>query len=94
MLRQAVGRDRENPFAWTQLATIYERKGDQPRVALAMAERASLIGEPQMALASARAAVAGLPEGSSERLRAQDIQMIAQNELDERKHNRRRLTAQ
>lgn len=94
VLRQAVGRDRENPFAWTQLATIYERKGDQPRVALAMAERASLIGEPQMALASARAAVAGLPEGSSERLRAQDIQMIAQNELDERKPNRRRLSAQ
>ena len=90
VLRQAVARDRQNPFAWTQLATIYERKGDQPHVALAMAERASLIGEPQMALASARAAVAGLPEGSTERLRAQDIQMISQNLLDERKGNRRR----
>ena len=56
-----------------------------------MAERASLIGEWPMALASARAAVAGLPEGTPERLRAQDIQMIAQNEADERKR-RRRLT--
>mgnify|MGYP006138421953 CR=1 FL=1 len=35
VLRTAVARDKENPFAWMQLGTVYERKGDEPRTALA-----------------------------------------------------------
>lgn len=90
VLRQAVARDTQNPFAWTQLATIYERRGDTPRLALAMAERASMLGEPQQALASARVALAGLPQNSSDWLRAQDIQMVSQTAVEEQRRNRRR----
>ncbi|MGK6354501.1 M48 family metalloprotease [Sphingomonas sp. DT-207] len=90
ILRQAVARDKENPFAWMQLGTVYERKGDQPRVALATAERASLIGDARMALVSARSAMAALPQGSSEWVRAQDIMMVSQTAIDEEKRNGRR----
>src|SRR3546814_3643965 len=31
VLRAAVVRDRENPFAWYQLGTIYAANGDMPR---------------------------------------------------------------
>ena len=50
MLRQAVQRDDDNPFAWVQLGTVYERKGDEPRTALATAERANLMGDARTAL--------------------------------------------
>ena len=89
VLRQAVARDRDNPFAWTQLATVYERKGDTARVALATAERAMLVGDAGMALAAARNALPGLPAGSGEALRAQDIQMVAQTRWDEQRRKRR-----
>jgi predicted Zn-dependent protease len=49
VLRTAVARDEENPFAWMQLGTVYERKGDEPRTALATAERASLMGDARTA---------------------------------------------
>lgn len=94
VLRQAVQRDRENPWAWMQLGTVYERKGDTPRTALATAERASLTGDTRTALVSARAALAGLPKGSSDWIRAQDIQMVSQTAWDsERKDRRRREIA-
>lgn len=91
VLKQAVARDRQNPFAWMQLGTVYERRGDQPRLALAMAERAALIGDHGMALASSRAAMAQLPQGSSEWIRAQDIQMTSRTAAEEERRNRRRL---
>src|SRR5690606_21540672 len=47
ILRVAVQRDNSNPFAWYQLGIIYDREGDQPRAALATAERYSLTGQPQ-----------------------------------------------
>jgi predicted Zn-dependent protease len=94
VLRQAVQRDGENPWAWTQLGTVYERKGDTPRTALATAERASLTGDMRTALVSARAAMAGLPKGSSDWIRAQDILMVSQTAWDaERKDRRRREVA-
>lgn len=90
VLRQAVGRDDQNPFAWYQLGTTYERKGDAPRTALAAAEQASLSGNSQRALFSARAALAGLPPGTPDYIRAQDIQMTAQTAVDEDKKGKRR----
>ena len=54
VLRAAVGRDNENPFAWLQLGMIYDREGDRPRAALAMAESRNLEGKPKLALASAK----------------------------------------
>lgn len=85
VLRQAVARDKENPFAWYQLGMLYERKGDTPRAALATAERASMMGDYGRAIPSAQAAMAGLPQGSSDWIRAQDIVMAGQGVMQDRK---------
>ena len=90
VLRLAVQRDNENPWAWTQLGTVYERKGDTPRTALATAERANLTGDTRTALVSSRAAMAGLPKGSSDWIRAQDILMVSQTAWESEKKDRRR----
>lgn len=90
VLKQAVARDNQNPFAWYQLSILYERRGDAARVALAMAEYASLSGDTGMALASARRAMALLPQGSADWIRAQDIQMTSQTAFEEDRRNRRR----
>ncbi|PXA99629.1 peptidase M48 [Nostoc sp. 3335mG] len=92
VLRQALARDRENPYAWFQLGMVFERKGDEPRVALATAERASLTGDPGVAFMSARRAMGGLPTGSPDWVRAQDIMMVSQTALEEAKNGKRRLT--
>src|SRR3546814_8640678 len=44
MLKSAVARDKENPFAWYQLGVVYERMGDTARAALATAERYQMMG--------------------------------------------------
>lgn len=88
VLRDAVSRDNENPFAWFQLGTLYERKGDMPRVALATAERANLMGDNQTALISAQRAMAGLPKQSRDWIRAQDILLVSQNALKDKKDKR------
>jgi predicted Zn-dependent protease len=81
VLKTAVAVDNENPFAWYQLGVIYEREGDRPRAALATAESKNLAGEPKLALASAQLAMAGIPNGTPDFLRAQDIAMVARAEL-------------
>jgi predicted Zn-dependent protease len=94
VLRQAVSRDNQNPYAWYQLGMVYERKGDMARVALATAERANLMGDWRTALASSRAAMAQLPQGSTDWIRSQDIMMVSQTAMeDERSGRKRRLTA-
>jgi predicted Zn-dependent protease len=79
VLKTAVARDNDNPFAWYQLGIVYDREGDAPRAALATAERYNLIGQPQLALLSARAALNGLKEGTPDWLRAQDIEMVSRD---------------
>jgi predicted Zn-dependent protease len=81
ILKTAVNRDNDNPFAWYQLGIVYDREGDQPRAALATAERSNLQGDNKIALASARMAMAGLQQGTPDYLRAQDIAMVSENEL-------------
>ncbi|MFP5328608.1 MAG: M48 family metalloprotease [Alphaproteobacteria bacterium] len=81
VLKTAVGRDNQNPFAWYQLGIIYDREGDVARAALATAERNSLQGDPKLALASAEMAMKGIPAGTPDYLRAQDIAMVARAEL-------------
>lgn len=88
ILRLAVQRDNENPDAWYQLGTIYAAQGDQARAALATAERYNLSGLPQLALAPAETAMAGLPKGSPDWLRAQDIAMVSRNAMAERKRRK------
>ena len=85
VLKNAVARDRENPFAWYQLGTIYAANGDMPRARLASAEQQSLTGQMDAALMSAQAAEAGLPNGTPDWLRAQDIEMQARAELQRKK---------
>ena len=85
LLKKAIARDRENPFAWYQLGVIYDRKGDEPRAALAAAERYNLEGNAKGAQANARLALNGLPKGSPDWIRADDIALVAGDELGNKK---------
>ena len=85
VLKAAVSKDNENPFAWYQLGIIYDREGDQARASLASAERFSLEGNPKQAMASARTAIAGIRPGTPDCLRAQDIVMASRAELENSK---------
>jgi predicted Zn-dependent protease len=87
ILRTAVARDNQNPYAWYQLGMVFERKGDTARVALATAERANLMGDSRTALAASRAAMAQLPQGSRDWIRAQDIMMVSQTAMEDERRN-------
>lgn len=82
VLRAAVSRDRENPFAWYQLGIVYGSKGDTPRARLASAEQLVLNRRMPAALQNAEAAEAALPKGSPDWLRAQDIALQARAEIE------------
>lgn len=88
VLRAAVARDNDNPFAWYQLGVVYEREGDRARASLATAERYNLEGRAGLALQSARVAMSGIPEGTPDWLRAQDIAMVSQAEVERGKKRR------
>jgi predicted Zn-dependent protease len=90
VLRTAVARDDENPFAWFQLGTVYELTGDEARAALASAERASMMGDDRTAADRARYAMAGIPKNTPDWIRAQDIAMTAQNAVDKNGKKKRR----
>ncbi len=88
VLKAAVARDRENPFAWYQLGVVYAANGDMPRARLASAEQQVMELEMPQALRSAEAAEADLPKGSPDWLRAQDIGMQARAAIEsQRKHH-------
>ena len=89
LLRKAVSLDRENPFTWYQLGVIYDRRGDKPRAALAAAERFSLEGNAMGAMMNARVARAGLPAGTPDFIRADDIMLVAGDALEQRKRRKR-----
>lgn len=90
LLKNALARDRENPFAWYQLGVIYDRTGDRPRAALASAERLSLQGNVAGAAMNARLALNGLPRGTPDWIRADDIALAAAGQLDEKGRKKRR----
>jgi predicted Zn-dependent protease len=90
VLKAAVSRDNEDPFAWYQLGIIYDREGDTARAALATAERSNLEGRPRMALNSAETAMKGIPPGTPDYLRAQDIAMVSRAELKKSKNRKDR----
>ena len=88
VLRAAVARDRWNPFAWYQLGVVYAARGDMPRARLATAEQQSMSRQWPLALRSAQAAEAGLPKGSPDWIRAQDISLHARAELERERERR------
>jgi predicted Zn-dependent protease len=88
VLRAAVSRDRENPVAWYELGLVYGARGDVPRAQLASAEQQIMSDSPAQALRSANAAQAGLPQGSPDWIRAQDIAMNARAQLERDKRRR------
>lgn len=81
ILKVAVNKDNEDPFAWLQLGIIYDHEGDQGRALLATAERNNLEGNNKIALANAQMAMKGIPPGTPDYLRAQDIAMVSRAEL-------------
>ncbi len=85
VLRAAVGRDRFNPAAWYQLGVIYAARGDTDRARLASAETLIMRGEPEGALQNAMAAEAGLPQGTPDWIRAQDIAIEARAQIEQRR---------
>jgi predicted Zn-dependent protease len=88
VLKSAVAKDKENPFAWFVLGSVYERTGDVARAALASAEGFYLQGRPQQALASARAAMAGIPKETPDWIRAQDIELVSRSNLEDGKRRK------
>lgn len=82
VLKNAVARDRENPFAWYQLGVVYAANGDMARAHLASAEQQVMNWHMPQALRSAQAAEAQLPKGSPDWLRAQDIAMQARAAIE------------
>lgn len=89
LLKKSVSLDRENPFTWYQLGVIYDRRGDKARAALAAAERFSLEDNAMGAMMNARIARAGLPAGTADFIRADDIMLVASEELDQQKRKKR-----
>jgi predicted Zn-dependent protease len=88
VLKAAVSRDRENPFAWYQLGVVYAADGDMPRARLASAEQQVLNNEMPEALRSAETAEAALPQGSPDWLRAQDIAFQARAAIEQKKKHK------
>jgi predicted Zn-dependent protease len=89
VLKVSVQRDTENPFAWYNLGLVYTKMGDEPRAALATAEKYSLEGNPGLAMISADMAMRGIPVGTPDYLRAQDIALTARDEAQNKKGKRR-----
>jgi predicted Zn-dependent protease len=87
VLRAAVVHDNSNPFAWYQLGIIYDREGDQARASLATAERYNLEGRARLALVSAEQAMKGIPTGSPDWIRAQDIAMVSRAAVEKDKRD-------
>lgn len=88
VLKAAVAKDNDNPFAWYQLGIVYDREGDQGRAALATAERYNLEGDAKLALLSAQSALGSIPRGTPDWLRAQDIAIVSKTEAEKDKHKR------
>lgn len=86
-LETAVGYERDNGFAWYQLAYAYDRAGKDGLAALATAERTLLAGDIAQAIRHATRAIDLLPDGTPSELRARDIQIAAGNILETQRGN-------
>ncbi len=89
VLKVTTQRDLENPDAWYNLGLVYTRMGDEPRAQLATAEKLSLEGKPGLAASSAEMAMRGIPAGTPDWLRAQDIALTGRDEAKRQRKGRR-----
>ncbi|QJB68650.1 M48 family metalloprotease [Parasphingorhabdus halotolerans] len=89
VLKSAVAKDNQNPFAWYQLGVVYSQQGDTARAQLATAESSLLQRNYGSAIRSSQIAMAGIAENTPDWIRAQDISLIAKSEF-ERDNKRRR----
>ena len=90
VIKAAVNRDNDDPFAWHVLGMIHAREGNQAMAALAGAEEQRLRGDDRRALDLARTAMAGLPKGSPDWIRAQDIAMVVRADLEDDKKKKKK----
>lgn len=88
VLKISVAKDREDPLAWYALGTVYAQRGDEPHAALATAERYAMDGNDQLARSNAEIALRGIPQGTPDYLRAEDIAVTARNNQDSRTKKR------
>jgi len=88
VLRSAVARDNDNPFAWYQLGIVYDHEGDNARASLATAERYNLEGNARLAMISAEQAMRGISMGTPDWIRAQDIAMVSRTEVEKDRKKR------
>jgi predicted Zn-dependent protease len=80
-LQIAVGQEKDNAFAWYELAQAYARLGQTGRAELATAERFFALDAFQQAQMFAVRAQRQLSQGSTDWQRANDIFAIAQSQL-------------
>jgi predicted Zn-dependent protease len=79
ILEATVRVEPDNGFAWRELATAYDSKGESGLARLATAESAFSIGDIQRAEIFAQRAKRELEEGTASWRRASDIALVAQN---------------
>ena len=89
-LRDALIKEPDNSFAWSQLAIALEKQGNRPEAELATAEAAYHIGDYQRAYIFAGRALQELPQNSFESRRANDIRNVTDPALPENRDYWRR----
>jgi predicted Zn-dependent protease len=89
VLKVSVDKDREDPLAWYALGTVYAQQGDEAHAALATAERYAMGGDDRLARQNAEIAMRGIPVGSVDYLRAEDIAVTSRNNLDDKVRHKR-----
>ena len=82
-LQRVINREPQNSFAWRLMAIAHGRNGDTGMSALALAESAISRGAAREAMEQARRASRLLDKDSPGWLRAQDIQRVAQQRVQD-----------
>lgn len=84
LLQQAIAREPDNAFAWRQLASTRDLRGETALAELASAEQNFALGDYGAALNFAERARRSLPRNTPSYQRAVDIVLFAGNEVRER----------
>lgn len=88
VLQAALDREPDNAYAWRELASARDLRGEQPLAELASAEQNFALGDYGAALSFAERARRSLPRNTPAYLRAADIVNYAGTELEQRANQR------